>query len=78
MKGQNQFCDFLEPPIKGQHQFFDFESHQSRAHIYLILVNPSFQNMRTIPMLVEVSVGWVSPNPPWFQVFNFRIVILKN
>ncbi len=48
MKGQNQFCDFLEPPIKGQHQFFDFESHQSRAHIYLILVNPSFQNMRTI------------------------------
>jgi hypothetical protein len=30
VKGENQLCDFLEPPVNGHTQFFLFENHWSK------------------------------------------------
>jgi hypothetical protein len=55
---------FWEPSTKGSHISYPCRYQLSKHENY--------------PMLVEISVGWVSPYPPRLQVFNFRIVILKN
>jgi hypothetical protein len=66
MKGQNQFCDFLEPPIKGQHQFFDFEPSIKGTHISYPCQS-QLSKHENYPMLLEISVGWVSPDPLGFR-----------